>query len=216
MDWKKLKTMNRNEWIKNTVLYLMGVIFGPMGAVLTINAHLGASGYDALNFAVADKLHISVSNAVTITAFIVLCITACIRRSYPRIETFVTSFLQGLCTNFWNELLADIQGTDFVTSLIILLVGLLIISVGAGCYMLSVFPTNAIDDVVVAMREKKVSIPVSKISTDGVCVTLAFLLGGEIGFGTIICTAALGPMINISNKMVSGLLHRSNRKVIQA
>lgn len=216
MDWKKLKTMNRNEWIKNTVLYLMGVIFGPMGAVLTINAHLGASGYDALNFAVADKLHISVSNAVTITAFILLCITACIRRGYPRIETFVTSFLQGLFTNFWNEILADVQGTDFLTSLIILLVGLLIISFGGGCYMLSVFPTNAVDDVVVAMREKKVSIPVSKICTDGVCVALAFFLGGEIGVGTIICTAALGPLINMFNKMVNGLLHRPDRKVIQA
>lgn len=82
--------------------------------------------------------------------------------------------------------------------------------------MLSVFPTNAVDDVVVAMREKKVSIPVSKICTDGVCVTLAFLLGGEIGVGTIICTAALGPLINMFNKMVNGLLHRSDRKVIQA
>ena len=30
----------------------------PAGVVLTINAHIGAGGYDALNFVLAEHLHI--------------------------------------------------------------------------------------------------------------------------------------------------------------
>lgn len=105
MDWKKLKTMNRNEWIKNIIFYGIGVFIIPLGAVLTVKAHLGAGGYDALNFVIAERMGMPVSYAVSLTAFIVLSVTAMIRRSYPRVETFVTSYLQGLSTDFWNKIL---------------------------------------------------------------------------------------------------------------
>ena len=34
-----------------------------------------------------------------------------------------------------------------------------------------------------------------RIFTDGVCVVLAFLLGGLIGLGTLVCALALGPFV---------------------
>ena len=118
MNWKKLKTMKRNEWFKHLILYGIGIFIIPLGAVLTVNAHLGAGGYDALNFAIADRMGLPVSYAVSFTAFIVLSVTAFMRRSYPRVETFVTSYLQGLSTDFWKEMVEGIQGTEFIDSLI--------------------------------------------------------------------------------------------------
>lgn len=216
MNWKKLKTMKKNEWFKHLILYGIGIFIIPLGAVLTVNAHLGAGGYDALNFAIADRMGLPVSYAVSFTAFIVLSVTAFMRRSYPRVETFVTSYLQGLSTDFWKEIVEGIQGTEFIDSLIILVVGLLVIGVGAGCYMNSIFPTNAVDDLVLAMREKKVSISISKTCTDGLYVVLAFLVGGEIGVGTIICTFALAPIIDVFHKSVSSFIKKFERKAVHA
>ena len=34
-----------------------------------------------------------------------------------------------------------------------------------------------------------------RIFTDGVCVGVAFLLGGLIGLGTLVCALALGPFV---------------------
>ena len=48
--------MTPGEWACNLALYAIGVGIMPMGVVLTINAHLGAGGYDALNFALAERL----------------------------------------------------------------------------------------------------------------------------------------------------------------
>ena len=82
--------------------------------------------------------------------------------------------------------------------------------------MNSIFSTIAVDDLVLAMREKKISISISKTCTDGFYVVLAFLIGGEIGVGTIICTFALAPIIDMFHKMVSDFIKKIERKAVHA
>ncbi len=196
MKMKELQQMDRNILIKRVLLYAIGVIFMPLGVVFTINAHLGAGGYDALNFAVADVLGIEVSLGIYLTAGIVVLITAAIRRSFPRLLTFVTSFLLGLTTDIWNRLFHTLQGDTLFISVILLIIGLVVISIAVAAYILSGLPTNPTDDFVVALSEKKWQIRWAKIFLDSICVVLALLLHGEIGVGTILCTAGLGPLIN--------------------
>jgi len=45
--WRKLNIQKKTTHL---ILYFIGVGVMPAGVVLTINAHLGAGGYDALNF----------------------------------------------------------------------------------------------------------------------------------------------------------------------
>lgn len=47
----EIKELTGKELVVNAILYGIGILFMPLGVVLTINAHLGAGGYDALNFA---------------------------------------------------------------------------------------------------------------------------------------------------------------------
>lgn len=190
------KTLSKKDHVVNLILYLIGVCIMPLGVVLTINAHLGAGGIDALNFAIADRLGINTSIAVYLTSFITLCIAACIRRSYPRIQTYITSIFLGFFTDIWRAALAGIQGTEIVSQLALLVIGQIISAFAVAAYMISIFPTNPNDDLVLALREAGVSIWASKIGFDAVAVVLALIMRGEIGVGTIICTFALGPVID--------------------
>lgn len=174
----------------------------PAGVVLTINAHLGAGGYDALNFVLAERLHIKTSYAIYGTAFLILLISAAIRKSYPRIETFISSFFMGAFTDFWKQLLRGIEGNSLFLSLILMLLGILIVAFAAASYMISIFPTNPSDDLVVALNERGCKIGAAKISFDIICVILAFALGGEIGGGTILITLCLGPVVDVFHGMI--------------
>ena len=191
-----LKTLTKKDHVVNIILYLIGVAIMPLGVVLTINAHLGAGGIDALNFAIADRLGINTSIAVYMTSFITLCIAAVIRKSYPRIQTFVTSLFLGFFTDIWRSALQGVQGTQIIGQLGLLALGQVISAFAVAAYMISIFPTNPNDDLVLAMREAGVSIWASKIGFDAVCVVLALVMHGEIWLGTIICTFALGPVID--------------------
>lgn len=199
------KEMSIRDWTKNLILYAIGVGIMPLGVVLTVNAHLGAGGYDALNFAIGEKLHINTSVAIYGTAFLVLLLAALVRRSYPRIQTFISSFFLGIFTDIWKAVLEPVSGEKLFDSLLLLAAGLVVIAFAVACYMISVFPTNPTDDFVVALHERGVKIGTAKIGLDIVCVILAFLLGGEIGVGTIICTFGLGPIIDFFHGKIERL-----------
>ena len=188
---------------KQVIQYLAGIILTPMGVVLTINSHAGAGGYDALNFAIGDRLGINTSIAIYMTAFLAVLITAGVRKSYPRLTTFISSFLLGLSTDVWNVVLKDIHGNTIVTSLILLVLGMILIALGIAVYMISGLPTNPTDDMIVAFKEKGIAIGKAKVCFDIICVVLAFLLGGEIGWGTIIITLGLGWLIQLFYGMFS-------------
>ena len=187
-----------------------------MGVVLTINAHLGAGGYDALNFALAERLRINTSLGIYATAVLVVILTAFIRKGYPRLETFISSFFLGIFTDMWKTALAPVQGTGLAASLLIMAAGVVVVAFAVACYIISVFPTNPTDDLVVALHERGIRLGTAKVSLDAVCVILAVLLGGEIGIGTIVCTFGLGPVIDMFHRRIRGKLYGwlGNGKVV--
>ena len=160
---KSWNTFSTREKLTHLVLYLIGVGIMPAGAVLTINAHLGAGGYDALNFVLADLLHIRTSLAIYGTAFIILITAALIRKSYPRVETFLSSFFMGISTDFWKTIFNGFEGTNFISSLILMGIGMIIIAFAVASYMISIFPTNPSDDLILALKERGCKIGIAKI-----------------------------------------------------
>lgn len=62
---KNFKEMTKKEKIRSLILYGIGIVFMPLGVVLTINAHAGAGGIDALDFIISEKLHVSTSIVFT-------------------------------------------------------------------------------------------------------------------------------------------------------
>ena len=200
------KSLTFKERIIHVILYFIGVGIMPAGVVLTINAHLGAGGYDALNFVLADILHIKTSFAIYGTGILILLMAAAIRKSYPRIETFISSFFMGIFTDLWKRLLTEIEGINFASSLILMLIGIMIVAFAVACYIISIFPTSPSDDLIVALNERGCKIGIAKLSFDIICVLFAFILGGEIGLGTIIITIFLGPIIDFFHSLLIKLL----------
>mgnify|MGYP000134521836 CR=1 FL=1 len=73
----------------------------------------------------------------------------------------------------------------------------------SGCYIISVFPTNPSDDLVVDLYERGMNLGPAKVFLDAVCVVLAFFCG-EIGIGTIVCTFGLDPVIDMFHGRIRG------------
>lgn len=207
------------QWFENLFLYIFALVIMPLGVVLTINSHLGASGYDALNYALSDKLGINTSIAIYATSIIVLIIAAIVRKSYPHIETFVSSFVIGFFTDIWKKVFADVQGTNFFNSLVLLCIGMVIAALAVACYMVAIFPTNPTDDLLSALKERGVRIRVAKISWDALCVVLAIAVGaikgGQVGVGTIICTFAIGMIVDWFYIKIKKIVEKTTGKPVR-
>ena len=193
----KMKSLRGKELVVHLALYLIGVLIMPLGVVFTINAHIGAGGYDAFNFALGEKLGIPTSAAIYLTAFIAVLIAAVIRGGIPNILTFVSSFFIGLATDFWKGVLVNVQAEGYVMGFLFTVIGRVVVAFAVAAYVISYFPTNPTDDLMVALSEKNIRLGTAKIGMDLVCVVLAFILGGEIGLGTILVTFGLGPVVDL-------------------
>ena len=47
---------------------------------------------------------------------------------------------------------------------------------------------------------------ICRILTDGICVLTAYLLGGIVGIGTLVCAFGLGPFVQFFSKHIAGPL----------
>jgi len=203
---EKWKGMNNTDRVKNVITYLFGTLCMPFGIVLTINAHLGAGGVDAMNFAIADALHANPSVGMYITSGVSAVIAAICRKGRINWPAFCTSILCAVFTDMWEVLLSGLQGTTMVSSLILFIAGLLALGIGVGSMVSSMFPAGLVDDLMVAIYEVAGHMGIVKIIIEGVCGTIAFLLGGEIGLGTFIIIFCLGPIIDISHKVLKKVI----------
>ena len=64
---------------KKYMIFLLGIAILTLGVSMTVKSDIGAGSYDSINFAIADILNTKVSLAISMTAFLVLIITAYIR-----------------------------------------------------------------------------------------------------------------------------------------
>lgn len=211
---KSFKSRTIKDWMIELILYAIAIVLIPVGVVITINSHTGAGGYDAFTFAVASKLHMQPSIGIYIVSAVLLVLAAFIRKSYPRIETFVTAFFLGISTDLAKLVLAPLQADNLWSGIALVTVGVLIIAVGVACYVISIFPTNPVDDFVVALSERGIRFGLAKVSTDLVLIVLALVLGGEIGVGTIICMFLLGPVADKIQQVIRKMLGRTENKAI--
>jgi len=81
--------------------------------------------------------------------------------------------------------------------------GLVIQSLGCALYQVADQGISPYDSLSLALS-RKTPVPYARcrILTDGACVLLTLLLGGVVGVGTLVCCAAMGPLVQRFSKTV--------------
>ncbi|MDO4535225.1 MAG: DUF6198 family protein [Clostridium perfringens] len=188
---------------KRYVAFLLGLAALALGVALAVQSNLGASAYDSINFAVAGKLNLSVSMAISVSSIVLIIISSIVRRKRPRISTFITGLIMGLLIDFWVAIVGNINVDSLIMQIVVFVAALILMGVGIAAYVISKLPPSPLDDLLVAIDgATKISMGKIKIFIDVTCMVIAFVLGGPIGVGTILMALLLGPTINFFYKLM--------------
>lgn len=188
---------------KRYIAFILGLAILALGVALAVHSNLGASAYDSINFAVAGKLNLSVSMAISVSSIVLIIISSVIRRKRPRISTFVTGLIMGLLIDFWVAIVQNINVDSLIMQIVVFIAALIFMGVGIASYVISKLPPSPLDDLLVALDgATKISMGKIKIFIDISCMITAFILGGPIGVGTILMALLLGPTINFFYKLM--------------
>ena len=193
---------------------ITGLIFFAAGIVLAIKANIGYAPWDIFHVGIANTTGLSIG-LVSIFVGIILVIIVVILGEKLGIGTILNMVLIGL----FIDILFPLVPAAFnpVIGTVMLVAGIFLLSIGTYFYIRPALGAGPRDSLMTVLA-RKTKFPV------GLCrcviefsVTIAgWLLGGMVGFGTIIFVIAIGFCIQITFKVfkfdVTAIKHENLRE----
>ena len=193
--------------------FLVGLLIMGLGISLIAVSNFGNGPWDAVNIGLSEKTGLSIGVAMNIVALIQIIIGGIINKEFPNIATMITSISLGLFIDFWMLFLGGIEMTSYLMQFGVFILALPVISIGISIYLVSKLPNTPLDYFMLALKAKlNLSLMISKITSESIGLVLGFMLGGTIGFGTIIIILAIGPMIQFLQKPCNNIFDKLSKK----
>ena len=190
-------TQRAKSMLLRCMVIVLGVWMAGFGCACYIMANLGSDPVTAFIQGIAKTFGITpgmATNGFNLAAFALLLL---VNRKLIHIGTGLYTLLLGLFVDLsgkWLALLGTAPG--LATRVVVLAAGTLTIGAGLGIYQsaeLGIGPSDGINQTIV----QKSGWPYrwERIAFDNVMVLCGWLLGGVIGWGTIVGVLAVGPIM---------------------
>ncbi len=126
-------------------------------------------------------------------------------RTKMGLATFINLFLLGyvveFSSNLWDRL---IPNPSVVVRALFLLIGVTIMCIGSALYFTSNLGVSTYDAIALTINEKTGwDFRLIRISTDLICTIIGFLLGAQVGIGTVFTAFFMGPFIEFFNRTIA-------------
>jgi uncharacterized membrane protein YczE len=199
--------------MKAVVIRLFRLFFGlflyAVGIVLTMQAHIGYAPWEVFHAGIAKVMGVQIGT-VTILVGLLIGIAVMLFGEPLGLGTVCNMVVIGL---FMNILLASglfAELSNPVLGVVQLIAGLFVISLASYFYISSGFGAGPRDSLMVLLsRKTKFSVGTCRGAIEVGVTAVGFLLGGFLGWGTLLSAVLIGFCIQITFKV----LHFDPKKV---
>lgn len=201
--------MRKNFPFRRTAVMLPGLVLLSAGLALFKLSATGNDPSTAFVLAVGGKLHLDLAVMLPLCNALWFIAELLGGRKYIGIGTFANWLGVGPMASLFITLLSPLlpETMTFGIQLLIVVIGIPILCLGCSMYQaanLGIAPYDAL----AMILEDRLPLPYfwCRIIVDSICALCAFLLGGVIGLGTLVCALGLGPIITLFTNTVSNKL----------
>ena len=172
---------------------LLSAIVGVgIGISVMVSARLGVAPADVLATGGAKQLDIGVGTMGWISGAIFTLLALLVRRP-PSWGTLIGGVLVGQVVNLVIDRIPDPDSLLARVPMMFLGLALLYVSISVG--VATTLGTGPMELLMLGLVDKGVSVQVARWGIEATTVTIGFLLGGQIGVGTIIFVVSTGPVL---------------------
>ncbi len=191
------------ERIKRSVLASAGLMMFAFGYYLQIVANIGLSPWTALNDGLALRLPITLGQASIIVSILIV-VSDLLMKERIGLGTLLDTFVVGWGMDLFVNLDLIPYQTQFLPGLLVLFIGTVAACVGQWFYMTAALSCGPRDAFLVALGKRlpRLSIGTVNIMLLLTVAVIAYLLGGQIGVGTLITLFGTGVVMDVVNKIV--------------
>src|SRR3954454_10484659 len=172
-----------------------GLILYGVSLALQIRAGLGLDPWDVFHQGVSDKTGLSFGTIVIITGALVLLAWILLRQK-PGIGTVSNVIVLGIVVDITLALLGDVHGLGY--QLALLTAGVVLNAIAGAAYIGAGLGPGPRDGLMTGlMRRTGKSVGVIRTSIEVSVLSIAFVLGGTVGLGTVVYALSIGPLLQV-------------------
>ncbi len=181
---------------RRVIQLLLGLPLYGFGCALTVVAGLGVDPWTVLAQGVSRQTGIGIGWVTNAIGLLVLLLWIPLRQR-PGVGTLANILLVGTAMQVALWLLPSVDG--FVARLAVLLAGIVCVAVASGLYIGARFGAGPRDGLMTGITSR-FGWPTWLARTTVELTVLAggWLLGGDVGLGTVLFAALIGPLVHVS------------------
>lgn len=195
--------LTRKSILLNALLASAGLFLFAFGTYLTIQADIGVAPWDAFNLGLSNTFGIKYGTASIAVSLVIVVIDVLIREKIG-ISMLLDAILVGKFVDLFNYLNLVPKQTRMLTSVTIMLIGMIIMGFSQAMYMKASLGSGPRDSLLVGLKRRTDRIPIGVISVIilAAVTLIGWSLGGPIGVGTLICAALVGPIMQLDFRII--------------
>ena len=197
-DMSKKQTAGRKEIVLGWLKIVLGLLVFSLGVHLTIYANIGLAPWDCLGMGIANHTPFNYGISMTMIAVTVLLIDIVMKERIG-FGTVIDAFLTGNFIQLFNTINPLPENGNMWLGIGIMLVGFVFMALGMWIYMSAEQCCGPRDALLVALGKRLPKIPIGivEVLMWSVVLLAGWLLGGQVGIGTLISTFGAGLVMQL-------------------
>lgn len=199
--------INRLFWL------VIGVMVSALGITMMLRANVGLEPWSVLQQGMAQTVGITYGTASVIVGAAAIGTAVLCGESFG-FGTVVDIVLCAISVDglLWLDWIPEMHSLP--SGIWMLLGGMELLALGTWMYMKSALGAGPRDALMVALAHKTGrSVGLCRISAEVIVIIIGFLLGGQVGIGTVISALGLGSLLNLNFHLLhfrAAELHQEN------
>lgn len=207
-----MKTENnkRSGIILGWLKIVAGLLVFSFGVHLTIYANIGLAPWDCLGMGIANHTPFNYGISMTIIAVTILIIDVLLKERIG-FGTVIDALLTGNFVQMFNSVDPLPPNENIWIGIAVMLAGFVFMALGMWIYMSAEQCCGPRDALLVALGKRLPKIPIGivEVLLWSVVLLIGWLLGGQVGIGTLISTFGAGLVM----QLVYSLIHFEPREL---
>ena len=171
---------------------LLGLFLFGAGSALQVQANLGLSPWEVLHQGIAARTPLSIGIASIAVSLVVLLLWIPLRQPLG-VGTVTNALVIGLFIDLVIFLVPSPEA--LAVRWLLLIVGILFVGIGSGFYIGVHLGPGPRDGLMTGIARRGPSIRVARTAVEGSALLAGWLLGGTVGFGTVLFSLTIGPLV---------------------
>ena len=180
--------------IRRYIQAVTGITMIGIGVAFNYMANLGLGPWGVLHDGISKTIDITYGQAGILTSLIALLLWIPLKQK-PGIATIFDAFWIGLTADFIINIIPNPQ--TLLTQIAYLISGITLIGLGTAIYVGGDLGAGPRDGIMVGLERLGLKIGNARTLLEFVAFSIGFLLGGKIGFASIIIVLSIGRVLQV-------------------